>query len=384
MPRTVLQLIESFRRGGSEGQAVQLTRLLCESGKFDVRVATLNGGEGVLRDVIEELDTGEIPEFPLTSFYDRNMLAQTRRLARFLRREKIDLIHTHDFYANIFGMIAARLARVPVRVTVRRETNGMRSTMQRRVERTAYSVANAVIANAEAVRRQVIEEGTPAAKVHTIYNGLDMRRVAATPGASRGELFRRVGLECEPEREIVTIIANMRLPVKDHRMFLRMAARVHERLPRAAFALVGEGELAPELKAYAAELGLGAHAHFPGGLDAQQVAAALAASSVCVLTSRGEGFSNAALEYMAANRAVVITDVGGAREVVTDGVNGFIVAPGDDAGMAERVVALLEDACLRAQVARRGQQTVAEKFSCAQQLRLTEELYERLFDSRGM
>ena len=84
MAYNVLQLLESFRAGGSERQSVQLTRLLHESGKFRVRVACLNA-DGVLREEVDRLGVGEIPAYPLTSFYDRNMAAQLRRFARFLR-----------------------------------------------------------------------------------------------------------------------------------------------------------------------------------------------------------------------------------------------------------------------------------------------------------
>ena len=126
MRRNVLQLVGSFHQGGSERQAVQLTRLLHASGRYSVRVATLNP-DGVLRGEVERLDLGAILEYPLTSFYDRNAIRQFRRCATFLREQKIDLVQTHDFYTNVFGMVAAALAGVPARVAAKRETGGMRS-----------------------------------------------------------------------------------------------------------------------------------------------------------------------------------------------------------------------------------------------------------------
>src|SRR5262245_39280285 len=121
----VLHLINSFQQGGTERQAVQLVRLLQTSGRYGVNVACLNGA-GVLRKEVETLGFHDIPEFPLTSFYNRNTLTQLRRLARLLREREIKIVHTHDFYTNIFGMAAATLARVPVRVASRRETEGLR------------------------------------------------------------------------------------------------------------------------------------------------------------------------------------------------------------------------------------------------------------------
>ncbi len=108
--KNVLQFIGSFRQGGSERQAVQLSQLLHDDGNFRVFVACLDA-EGSLRQEIEELGIDEIPEFKLKSFYDTNFLRQINRCAKFIKQNQISLVHTHDFYTNIFGMFAASLAR---------------------------------------------------------------------------------------------------------------------------------------------------------------------------------------------------------------------------------------------------------------------------------
>ena len=110
----------------------------------------------------------------------------------------------------------------------------------------------------------------------------------------------------------------------------------------------------------------------------EQVADLLSVSDVCVLSSRAEGFSNAILEYMAAARPVVVTDVGGACEVVTDGETGYIVPAGNDAEMAERIIQLLRHPRRAQAMGERGRQIVVEKFSCAVQLERTLALYDSL------
>src|SRR4029077_13351947 len=111
----VLHIIDSFEQGGSERLALQLVRQLHQSGRCQVRLACLQN-KGSLRSEADRLGLGEIPEYSLTSFYDRNFVSQLRRLARFLKENEIDVVHTHDFYTNIFGMTAAALARVPARI----------------------------------------------------------------------------------------------------------------------------------------------------------------------------------------------------------------------------------------------------------------------------
>ena len=379
----VLQLFNSFYQGGTERQTVQLTRLLHESNRYRLHLACIRP-EGPLRADIERLGITDIPSFPLTSFYDRNMVVQLRRFVAFLRDNDIDLVHAHDFYTNIFGMIGATLARVPVRLASRRETDGIRSRAQRFVERRAYNLAHAVVANAEAVRRQVIAEGIAAHKVVRIYNGLDLSRLAPRPGLSRADRLALLNLppdETKPRR-FVTIVANMLHPMKDQGTFLRAARRVRAAVPEASFVLAGEGELTERWRALAAELGLEREAFFLGRCT--EVAELLAVSDVCVLSSKGvEGLSNSIIEYMAAARPVVATDIGGAREAVVDGETGYIVKPEDDEAMAARIIALLQDPTHARTMGERGREVAGRDFSLAARLERTEKLYDRLLIERA-
>ncbi|MDT5296465.1 MAG: hypothetical protein QOJ76_3345 [Acidobacteriota bacterium] len=375
MKSNVLLMVGSFHQGGSERQAVQVTRLLCESGRYNVHLACLDRSGPLLAEA-EALGL-EIPSFPLTSFYDRNMAAQLRRFARYLRERRIMLVQTYDFYTNVFGMTGATLARVPARVAARRETDGVRTGAQKFVERRAFQLAHVIAANSDAVGRELVRDGVPARKIVTVYNGMDTRRVGPLPHLNRDEALASFGLPREGERRFVTIVANMRHAAKDQATFLRAARRVRESVPEAAFVLAGEGELVESYRALAAELGLAGHVFFTG--RCARVAELLAVSSVCVLSSRGvEGFSNSIIEYMAAARPVVATDVGGAAEAVADGETGYVVRPGDDDALAARVVELLRDTEKARAMGERGLGMVGEKFSCEAQLQRVESLYARL------
>ena len=373
MKPAVLQLIDSFNQGGSERQALQLTRLLYESGRYNVHLACLSP-DGSLRSTIDDLGLGEIPSFPLTSFYDRNAVTQLRRFTRWLKSARIDILHTHDFYTNVFGMSGGVLARLPVRIASMRETSGMRSTAQAHVQHFLYSLSHHIVANSNAVREKLIADGTSAEKVTVVYNGLDLRRLDTN--VSRPEVLAMLGVPNDLPRRFVSIVANMRHEVKDYPMFLRAARQVKEAVPDVAFLLAGEGELSESLRALAQELGIQDSTFFLGRCE--NVAEVLSVSEACVLSSKAEGFSNSILEYMAAARPVVVTDVGGAREVVVEGETGYLVASGDYATMAARLIALLRDPEMARQMGGRGRRVVEEKFSCEAQLARTEELYSRL------
>jgi glycosyltransferase involved in cell wall biosynthesis len=371
---SVLHLVSSFHTGGSERQAVQLVRLLKASGRHDVHLAALDGS-GVLRAEVERLGITQISEYRLTSFYDANMIRQLRRFAAMLTERRVGVVQTHDFYSNVFGMIGAALARVPVRIAARRETTGWRSDAQKRVERMAYRLAHAIIANAEAVKAQLVGEGVKANKIEVVYNGLDLERMRP-PSLTREGTLASFGLPIECDLRFVTIVANLRHPVKDHPTFLRAAAHAWRACPQARFILAGEGELMDAMRQLAAQLGISEQTFFIG--RSERIADLLAVSDVCVLSSQAEGFSNSILEYMAAARPAVVTDVGGAREAITDGITGFIVPAGDDAAMAERITRLLNQPETAREMGRRARLVVEERFSCRAQLERTEALYERL------
>ena len=378
MKHSVLHLINSFEQGGTERQTLQLARLLKQSGRFQVKLACLNP-HGILRAEAEALDLGHIEEYRLTSFHDVNFVTQARRLARDLRSGNISVVHSHDFYTNVFGMTAARLARVPARVASKRDIAGFRTPAQNFVERGAFRLARRVVVNSEAVRAFLVRAGVPTRKLVTLYNGLDPARVEPPAGFSPKEVRAALGLP--PDRPLVAIVANLQHEVKDHRMFLRAARRVKEVVTSAAFVLAGEGDLTEALRAYSVELGLAGDLFFTG--RCARVAELLAVSDVCVLSSKAEGFSNSILEYMAASRPVVVTDVGGAREAVEEGVTGFVVAPGDDRALGERVALLLSEPERARRMGGLGRRVVEERFSCAAQLAGVEGLYDELLAGRA-
>ncbi len=368
----VLQFIGSFHQGGSERQAVQLARRLRADGRVNVRIATLENA-GVLREEVEKAGFTEIPEFRLTSFYNANFVKQLLKCANFLRTNKIDVVHTHDFYTNIFGMLAAQLASVPLAIASKRETGGMRSKWQKRLERFAFRQANAIVANSEAVKNYLAAEGVSKDKIRVIYNGLDLERL--TPELTdRRAICEELGLPADENLKFITLVANLRHEVKNQPMFLRAARRVVSQFPNAHFVLAGEGERRAGLEDLAKELEIAPNTHFTGRCT--RVPELLSISFAGALTSFNEGFSNAILEYMAASLPVVATRVGGAPEAVIENETGFLVESDDDEMLAQRLIELLEDEDKARRFGAKGRRAAEEKFSCAAQLENTLKLYK--------
>ena len=383
MKPNVLFIIDSFEQGGSERQALQLLRQLHTSGKVNVHLACLQN-KGSLRLEADELGIGEIHEYPLTSFYDLNFTKQLGRLRRYIKANNINVVHTHCFYTNIFGMAGAFLSGVPARVTSKGETDGFRTPMQKRAERGSFLLAHRVIANCLVVQNQLIREGVSPSRIIQHYNGLDLGRMKVQPGLTRDEALRSFGLPTgvgAGGRRFVSIVANLHNPVKDHPLFLRAAARVRAAVPDAAFVIAGEGDLMPGLRAQAAQLGIEKDVFFIGRCE--DVGRLLFASHIGVLSSKAEGFANAILEYMAAGLPVVATDVGGVREAIVEGETGFIVPSGDEELMAKRIIEIFNDPERARTMGALGRSIVEERFGFEHHLRNTLELYDELLSAPG-
>lgn len=376
MKRRILQLTGSFHQGGSECQAVSLASRLRSEGSFEVFLATLNS-DGPLRTDAAAAGFAEIAEFPLTSFYNANFVSKVRKCANYLRDNDIELVHTHDFYTNVFGMAAATLAGVKARIASKRETGGMRSGAQDLVERIAFGRAHAIVANSNAVRQHLLDRGISAQKISVIYNGLDLSRFNVDRDPCR--VARKYGFAHREGDSVVTLVANLRHEVKNVPMLLRAAKTVLATNAAVRFVIAGEGELEAELKRLTDELGISQNVHFIG--RCADVPELLAASDVCVLTSSAEGFSNSILEYMAAGKPVVATNVGGAAEAIVTGESGYLVPSDDDATLAEHLLELCADREMSAAFGQKEKQIVDERFSAERQLADTLALYQSLFST---
>ena len=373
MKKSVLQITGSFHQGGSERQALQLAKLLREDDSFNIFLAALTS-EGVLKKEAERAGFTEIPEFRLSSFYDLNFLKQLKRCAQFIKENRIEIIHTHDFYSNVFGILAARMARVPLKIASKRETSGMKTKTQEAIERRIFSVADALVVNSKAVETYLIKANVAARKINVIYNGLDLERLQPKE-TSRAKICEELNLPNDENLKFITLVANLRHPIKNQPLFLRAAKTVAAKFPEARFVLAGEGELKASLEALAREMDIADKMHFIG--RCAKVPELLSISYAGVLTSFAEGFSNSILEYMAARLPVVATNVGGANEAIVENETGFVVESDNDAMLAKRLVELLENPEKAKRFGAAGRRIVEEKFSCETQLRRTLELYNQ-------
>ena len=333
----VAHVLDSLNLGGTETQCVALVRGLAARGVDNLVV---HGLPGPLRSALD-VPNVSLVALPCGGFVRPGFAAHVWRLARTLAAWRPDVLQTYGFYTNLPGLLAGRIARVPVLVAGKRGYDPHLDAMRRRLDALARRLAHVTVVNADALRGWLAtEEG--ARPVRVIPNCV-LERGPVTP----------IG------KPVVGMVANF-VPPKDHLTFVRAASLVAAAVPEAEFHLVGSGPLEAGARALAGDLGLGDRIRFLGRLAPEEVWAALGRFAVSVLSSGSEGMPNAVLEAMLAGRPVVASRVPGMDEVVRDGVTGYLVAPGDATALASAVTRLLQDPHAAARMGAAGRRHVLD------------------------
>jgi glycosyltransferase involved in cell wall biosynthesis len=359
----ILLMVNSLEVGGTERQFVQLAgSLRADCASVHLACVRKKG------PFLEGLDN--IREFRLGgSLYGLQSMKSRWRLMRSLQKLEIAVAHAFDFYSNLVLIPAAVLAQVPVVIGSHRQLGDLLTPAQFRVQLAAFRWCDRVVCNSEAAAERLLRAGFPRKKVVVIGNALPVEAFAvASPAIPRGSGKLRVGM-----------IARMNAAYKNHRLFLRAAARLRQRFENVEFVVVGDGPLRAEIEREALELGLQGKVDFLG--DRRDVPAVLASLDISVVPSASESLSNVLLESMAGGVPVVASDVGGNRELAGD-ERAVLVSPNDDKAFAAEIERLLTDSQLRAHLSSKARQFARANFSVELIRDRYRDLYAEVLDQK--
>jgi glycosyltransferase involved in cell wall biosynthesis len=302
---------------------------------------------------------------------------QILRLARFLRRSHFDVVHSHDLWSNLLAIPAARLARVPVIISSRRDLGHLAwyTPRRRKFLRYLQSLSTAVLVNSGQISEQLVrEDGFRPEFIRVVHNGIDLDHFSRLV-PERGRIFP--GME---NCRLIVCTGNMHSDVKGHPTLIEAARRICSKFPQVKFVLIGDGEKRAEFESRVSKFGLQPNFVFLG--SRQDVSEILACCDMAVLPSQAEGFSNALLEYMAAGLPTIATDIGGSREVIENGLNGLLVKPNEPAALADAISSLLENPPFAYQLGAAGRERVRRHFDFAQLTSKVDALYTELLQVR--
>lgn len=302
------------------------------------------------------------------------------RLARIIRRERVDLVHVNEIL-DVYAGIAARLARVPCVWHVRADVSTWPSPLRKVLPRIVAALASEIVAVSESVHREVfLKEGIETPKVSVIHDaGPDpaVFHVGVDGASVRAEL----GV---PEDGFLVVLVSKLVELKGHEVLIRAIPQVLDTFPETRFAIVGpelngahHRRYAERLRRLPAELNLGDAVSFMGYRDdVPQIMAAADVITHC--STHPDPFPGVVLQGMSLGKAVIATDLGGATEQIDDGVSGALVPPGDPVALADVICSLLKDPDRRASMGRAAVRRVTSEFPSESFYRQLSHVYRRL------
>lgn len=352
----ILHLQKVAGISGSEAHLLSLLPDLRARG-WDVRMLMLHEHEPGAWDFAQALEARGVPVDTISLRADVDPIAFLR-VAAYLASRRPELLHTHLVHADVYGQLAGRLARVPLRFSTKHGFNEFR-------EGRGFAFADRTVASL--------------AHVHVAISRGLARYLAKTEGFAE-ESFEIVHYGIAPREEPPPFAGPPRLlcvgrliPIKGHIVLLRAFASARARIPGLTLDLAGRGPLEPALRALVKELDLEDAVRFLGHVV--PIAGAIEASAVVVVPSMGEGFGMVALEAMERARPVIAAEIGGLGELVRDGETGVLVPPAEVEPLTEAICLLAGDPALARRMGEAGRRRALANFLESRCTERTEILY---------
>ncbi|MDH7500942.1 MAG: glycosyltransferase [candidate division NC10 bacterium] len=375
MSRThrILHLITSLGVGGVQHQLAKIVSSYDRS-KFSPLVCCLSHkGE-----IGEELERKGMEVKVLGARASGSSLRTLWKLYQFLRVEPVAVLRPHKYHSALYGVLAGRMAKVPVIVPSFHLPQGTRKARRRAMIRLLSLLSDQVVAVSQAVAENLIAEvGVPRQRVRVIHNGVDLSDFSSLP--SQEESRRRLGIP--PGRWMIGAVGRMK-PQKGFSYLLRSLPLLERGgLKDSGLMMVGDGPARAELEREAREVGWGAKAAFLG--TRRDIPQLLPAMDLFAFPSLWEGFGTSLVEAMAAGVPVVASDLPCVREILPDPHYGLLVPPGDVQALAGAILQTWRDRALRESRAEAARERAFQCFSLNQVKEAYEGLFEKLLAQKA-
>lgn len=368
----VLIVVDSLAFGGAERQAVELARGLRTG--HTVQLASLRRIEGGYLPLLED-SAIEHHCFPRRFALDPLPLMQ---LTRLLKQGRFDVVHTFMNMGSIFGLLAARAARIPVVCSPYRDAHP--GTMKSEsIKRFVALFADLCVANSKAGFNARYSKWRPSFRV--VYNGLNEEHFLGSSDSSEG---LRKELALDRFSGVVGMVGRLSHH-KDHKLLLEVTQELVQHRPRTGLLIVGDGPNRRALEALSLQIGLSKNVVFTGfRSDAAQLYPLLDVAVLLTDTDHAdEGTPNAVIEPMAAGLPVVATRCGGTPETINHGVDGFLVEPKDIGGTSNILLRLLNNRELASRVGAAARTSALHRFSLRRYIDDCESLYREALKLRS-
>ena len=301
------------------------------------------------------------------------------RLIRYLRRERVGILHTHLFEPSAVGLLAGVLAGTRGRVMTRHYSNYHTRIGKKwhvRVDQLCNRMSHAVIAVSQHTADHIVhEEAAPAEKVHVALNGIDFSRVKVSDRDAPARLRR----EWCPDGGHLLVVPGRLHPEKGHTYLFQALSTIRRQVACPVVVVVaGAGPFESAYREEVRSLGCEEIVRFLG--FRRDISDVIAAADLVVLPSVAEAFGLVVAEALCLGTPIVATHVGGIPEIVEDGIDGVLVPPADSKALADAIVRVLGDPERRRLMVSAGRERVRDRFGFEKMMRAYEQIYERLVE----
>lgn len=305
-------------------------------------------------------------------------LAAFCRLLQILREERPAIVHTHTSKAGILGRWAAWLARVPIVVHTPHGHvfwgyfSRLATVLFVLAEKITSAVTDKIIVLTEQEKKDnIVRRIAPESKFAIIHSGVALARFAGAAGDA-AEAKKELGI---PADAFVVGTVGRLTRIKGQKYLLAAAQKTLARTPGAYFVLLGDGELAVDLRAQVASYGIAGNVRFVGWRD--DVSKIMSAFDVFVLPSLNEGMGKVLVEAMALGKPIIASAAGGITDLIVPGENGILVPCADADAIAQSIELMRADPALRIRMGARGRQ-MAVNYGAELMVRKIDSLYVEL------
>lgn len=384
----VLRAIGRLNMGGPAHQAGLLSGRRFDPSAYETLLVhgSLAPGEASLADLAEregaEMRLLPAMQQPVHPVNDPRALLELSRITRDFRP---DIVHTHTAKAGFLGRLAALSVRPRPAIVhtyhghvLEGYFGAAKSRLYLQLERSLARVSDRLIGVSQATVDDLVRLGVaPREKFGVLPLGLDLEPLAEPAGEQRAEQRAELGLT---EEDILLVFVGRVVPIKRLDLLLEALALARQSEPRLRLAIVGDGDVRPDLERQAAELGIAAAVCFLG--YRRELCPVFAAADLAVLSSANEGTPVSLIEAGAAGLPAVATDVGGVGEVVTE-ETGVLVPPRDPEAFAGALLRLATDPEWRAAQGEAARRHALDRYGATRLIDDIETLYAELVAARG-
>lgn len=300
-----------------------------------------------------------------------------RALQRRIEGQGRPLVHSHGYKADLYSLVAARMAGAPVVTTVHGWTSeNFKVRLYEKLQAALWRFFDRVYCVSESYCAVARRSGVPARKVILVPNGIVATYNSDPSPEARARVRRDLGLA---EDEVAVAIVGRLGIEKGHGLFLTSAAEALKRHPEARFLVIGEGVERQSIESRVAGLGLQPFVRMLGHRD--DMPALYPAIDVLAITSLREGLPNVLLEAMLHGIPAVATAVGGIPDVIRHENDGLLVPPGDASGFTEALARIVGERDLRQALGTRARQKILQHYLFDQRVANVARLYRDVMDA---